>query len=103
MTLTDIGVLFSIKVHLYCGTNFLSIKHVDVPKSISVWTSIVASLLYLTMIGTTKHGIGSKDKLGPFSLHDSSRFNLVVPTNIKDVYKINEMKALTYIYTPLGT
>jgi hypothetical protein len=25
---------------LYCGTNSLSIKHVDVPKSKSVWTSI---------------------------------------------------------------
>jgi hypothetical protein len=55
------------------------------------------------MIGTNKHGVGSKYKLGPLSLHDTSRSNLVVPTNIKDAHKINEMKVLTFIYTPLGT
>ncbi len=40
MTSTNIGVFFPIRANLYCGTNSLSIKHVDVPKSKSVWTSI---------------------------------------------------------------
>jgi len=33
MTSTSIGVLFSITTNLYYHTNFLSMKHVDVPKS----------------------------------------------------------------------
>jgi hypothetical protein len=34
------------------------------------------------MIGTKKHGAGSKNRLGPFSLHDASRYNLGVPIEI---------------------
>jgi len=34
------------------------------------------------MIGTKKHGAGSKDRLGPFSLHDASKYNLEVPIEI---------------------
>jgi hypothetical protein len=30
------------------------------------------------MIGTKKHGVGYKDRLGPFSSHDASRFSLKV-------------------------
>jgi hypothetical protein len=37
------------------------------------------------MIGTNKHGVGSENKLGPFSLHDASRSNLVVFTKIGHV------------------
>jgi hypothetical protein len=37
------------------------------------------------MIGTKKHGIGLKDKMGPLSLHDASRFSLMVPTETKHV------------------
>jgi hypothetical protein len=55
-----------------------SITHVDVLESRSVLTSIVTSLLCLTMIGTKKHGVGSKNKLRPFSLHDASRSNLAI-------------------------
>jgi hypothetical protein len=86
MTLTSIGVFFSIKTNLYYRTNFLSMKHIDTPKSISVWASIIISLLHLTMIGTKKHGVRSKDKLGPFSIHDASRSSLVVPTKVGHVH-----------------
>jgi hypothetical protein len=44
--------------------------------------SIVTSLLHLIMIGTNKHGVGSKNKLGPFSSHDASRSSLSVPIEI---------------------
>jgi hypothetical protein len=30
------------------------------------------------MIGTKKHGVGFKDRLGPFSSHDASRFSFIV-------------------------
>jgi hypothetical protein len=78
MTSTDISMFFSIWANLYCRTDYLSMKHIDVPKSRSVWASIIISLLHLTMIGTKKHGVGSKYRLGPFSLHDASRSNLIV-------------------------
>jgi hypothetical protein len=77
---TGIGMFFFTKANLYCHISSLSIKHVDAPKLRSVWASIVTSLLHLTMIGSKKHGIGFKDKMGPFSLHDASRFNLAIPT-----------------------
>jgi hypothetical protein len=35
------------------------------------------------MIGTKKYGVGFKDKMGPFSLHDASRFRFAVPTETK--------------------
>ncbi len=38
------------------------------------------------MIGTKKHGAKSKDWLGPFSLHDASRYNLKVPIEIGHVH-----------------
>ncbi len=38
------------------------------------------------MIGTNKHGVKSKDRLGPFSLYDASRFSLVVPIETKHVH-----------------
>jgi hypothetical protein len=94
---------FPLEPSLYCGTNFLSIKHVDVPKSRSAWTSIVTSLLHLTIIGTNKFGFEFKNKLGPFSLHDASRSNLAIPIKIGHAYRLKEMKGLTFIYTPLGT
>jgi len=55
MTSIDINVFFSIRSNLYCYTNSLSMKQVDVPESISVWASIVISLLHLTMIGENLH------------------------------------------------
>ncbi len=79
MTSTNIGVLFSTRVNLYCHTNSLIIKHADALKSISVWASIITSLLHFTMIGMKKHGVRSKNRLGSFSLHDASRSNLAVP------------------------
>jgi hypothetical protein len=39
---------------LYCCTSFLSMEHIDVPKSRNVWASIIISLLHLTMINTKK-------------------------------------------------
>jgi hypothetical protein len=59
-------------------------KHVDELESKNVGASIITSLLHLTMIGTKKHGVGF-DRLGPLSLHDASRSNLVVFTEIKRV------------------
>jgi hypothetical protein len=73
MTSTNIGLLFSTRVDLYCHTSFLSIKHADVLESKSVWTSIIISLLHLTMISTKKHGVGSENKMGPFSLWIGNR------------------------------
>jgi hypothetical protein len=70
---TGTSVFFSTRTNSYFCTNSLSIKHVHALKSRSAWTSIVMSLLHLTMIGTKKHGVGSKNRLGPFSLHDASR------------------------------
>jgi hypothetical protein len=52
----------------------------------SVWVSIITSLLHLTMISTEKHGARSVDRLGPFSLHDALRSNLIVPTKTKHVH-----------------
>jgi hypothetical protein len=82
--MTSIGssVFISTRANLYCHINFLSIKHVDVLKSKNVWASIVTSLLHLMMIGTKKHGARSEDRLGPFSLHDVSRSNLVIPISL---------------------
>jgi len=60
MTSTAIGVYFSTIANLYCHISFLSIKHVDAPKSRSVWASIITSLLHLMMIGTKKLKLGLK-------------------------------------------
>jgi hypothetical protein len=38
------------------------------------------------MIGTNKHGAGFKDRLGPFSLYNASRFSLVVPIETRHVH-----------------
>jgi hypothetical protein len=56
------------------------------PKSISVQTFIVTSLIHLTMIGTKKHGVGFEDKLRPFSLHDALRCTSWPPTNTRHVH-----------------
>jgi hypothetical protein len=80
MTSTSTNVLFFTKANLYCHTNSLSIKHVNALDSRSAWASIVTSLLHLTMIGTKKHCDGSKDRLRPFSLHDTSRSSLMIVT-----------------------
>ncbi len=85
MTLIGIDVLFSVRANLYHCTSSLSIKHVDPSKSKNVWASIIISLLHLIMISTKKHGVGSKDKLGPFSLHDASRSSLITPIQTKHV------------------
>jgi hypothetical protein len=85
MTSIGIGVFFSNKANLYCQSNSLSIKHVDALQSKSVWAFIITSLLHLTMICTKKYGVGSKDKLGPFSLHDASRSSLAIPVEIRHV------------------
>jgi len=80
MTSIDISVFFSTRTNLYYHTNSLSIKHVDVLKS------IVTSLLHLMMIGTKKHGARFENRLGPFSLHDASRSNLIIPTKTRHVH-----------------
>jgi hypothetical protein len=86
MTSTDISVLFSIRANLYYCTNSLSMKHINAPKSRSVWASIIIGFLHLTMIGIKKHGVGSKDRLEPFSLHDASRSNLTFLTKTGHVH-----------------
>lgn len=80
MTSTGTCVHFFTKANLYCHVNSLSMKHANAPKSRNVWASIVTSLLHLTMIVTKKHGVESEDRLEPFSLHDASKFNLIVST-----------------------
>jgi hypothetical protein len=61
-------------------------KHVDAPKSRRAWACIITSLLHLIMISTKKHGGGSKDRLGPFSLHDASKSSLTIFIEIGHVY-----------------
>ncbi len=85
MTSIGTNVFFSTRANLYCHTSSLSIKHVDASKSISAWASIITRLLHLTMIGTKKHGVGFKNRLRPFSLHDASRSSLMVSTKTKHV------------------
>jgi len=34
------------------------------------------------MINIKKHGVGFENRLGPFSLHDTLRSSLMMPTNI---------------------
>jgi hypothetical protein len=63
MTSTDNDVFFSIIINLHCGTNSLSIKHVNASKLRSVWASIITSLLHLIMININKHRVGSKNRL----------------------------------------
>jgi hypothetical protein len=84
MTSTSINVLFSIRANLYCHISSLSTKYADELESKNVGASIVTSLLHLTMIGSKKHG-ARFDRLGPLSLHDASRSNLVVLIEIKHV------------------
>ncbi len=50
MTSTSTNVFFSTRANLYCRTNSLSIKHVDVPKLKNVWASIITSFLHLTLV-----------------------------------------------------
>jgi len=77
---------FPIKTNLYCHTSSLSIKHVNVLESRNVWVSIITSLLHLIMIGTKKHGARLENMLGPFSLHDASKSNLVILTKTRRAY-----------------
>jgi hypothetical protein len=46
-------------------------KYINALESRNAWASIVTNLLHLTMIGTKKHGVRFKERLGPFSLHDA--------------------------------
>jgi hypothetical protein len=77
-----IGVFFSIRANLYYHISSLSIKHVNALESRNAWASIIISLLHLAMISTNKNGIGFEDRLGPFSLHDASKSNFMVPIEI---------------------
>ncbi len=86
MTLIKTNVFFSTKANLYCCTNFLLMKHVDVLELRCVWASIVISLSHLTMIGTNKHVAGFENRLGPFSLHDASRSSLTILTKTRHVH-----------------
>ncbi len=85
MTSINTGVFFFIITNLYYHTNSLSMKHANALESRNVWASIVTSLLYLTMIGTKKHGVGFENRLRPFSLHDASRFSLTILTENEHV------------------
>jgi hypothetical protein len=86
MTSTGICVHFSTRANLYCHTISLSIKHANVLELRSVWASIVTSLLNLTTINTKKHGVGSKDRLGPLLVHDASKSNLVILIETRHVH-----------------
>jgi hypothetical protein len=43
-------------------------------------------LLHLIVIGTKKHGARFKNSMGPFTLHDALRSNLMVPIEIGHVH-----------------
>jgi hypothetical protein len=47
-------------------------------------------------IGNENYVVGSKDKLGPFSSHDTSRSNFIVPTKIKHMYLFLDL--LSYLF-----
>jgi len=54
MISTSTCVFLFAKANLYCCTNFLTMKHIDAPKSRSAYSSIVMSLLHLIMITIEK-------------------------------------------------
>ncbi len=79
ITSTTNGVIFSTNARLCCHTNSLLMKHVDAPKSKSVWVHIIIDLLHLIMMGNKKQGVGFENKVGLFWMHDVSRFSVTVP------------------------
>ncbi len=78
ITSITIGVIFSTNAKLCCHTNSSLMKHVDALESKCVWVRIIIDLLPLIMMGNKKQGVGSEDKVGPFSTNDAPRFNLTV-------------------------
>jgi len=52
------------------------------PKSKSTWVHTIMDLPPLIMMGNKKQGVGSENKKRPFWMHDASRFNLTIPTEI---------------------
>jgi hypothetical protein len=69
---------FPIKTNLYYCTISLLMKHINALESRNAWAYTITSLFHLTMIGTKKHGVKSKERQGPFSLHDASTSKFMV-------------------------
>jgi hypothetical protein len=86
MNLIGTNVFFSTKANMYCHISSLLIKHDDALESRNVWASIVTSLLHFIMIGTKKHDVMSKYRLRPLSLHDASRYSLMVPIETRHAH-----------------
>jgi hypothetical protein len=74
--------------------NFLLMKLVDALERRNVSIFIVVDLLHLIIIGNKIQGVGSKDKLGPFQLHDALRSNLMVPIFVSQIIKMKGVDKL---------
>jgi hypothetical protein len=62
--LITVNIVFFTRVSLNYRTNFLSMKHLDAPKSSNILTFIIVDLLHL--IDKEKQSLEFKYKLGPF-------------------------------------
>jgi hypothetical protein len=62
--LITMNIVFFTRVSLNYRTNFLSMKHLDAPKSSNILTFIIVDLLHL--IDKEKQSLEFKYKLGPF-------------------------------------
>jgi hypothetical protein len=78
--------------------NFLLMKLVDALERINVSIFIVVDLLHFITIGDKIQGVGFKDKLGPFNLHDASRSNLMVPILISQIIKMKGVDKLSMLH-----
>ncbi len=70
MTSIGIGLSFSTKANLCCWTNYLLMKNAYALKSTNVLFPFPWTCWFDNDWKVKKHGVGSKDKLGPFSSHD---------------------------------
>jgi hypothetical protein len=66
----------------YC-TNFLSMKHLDAPKSSNVLVFIVVDLLHLIVISQKNKVLSLNISWDHFLLHDALRYNLIVLIGIE--------------------
>jgi hypothetical protein len=64
--LITMNIVFFTRVSLNYRTNFLSMKHLDAPKSSNVLTFIIVDLLHLIVINKEKQSLEFKYKLGQF-------------------------------------
>lgn len=66
ITSTTTNIVFFLRGGLNYRTNFLSMKHLNAPKSCNALVFIVVDLLHLIVINKQKQNVEFKCKLGPF-------------------------------------